>query len=107
MRLLGMMAGLAAAIVVRAPAAHADEPACVVTYAVDAARDVTVSGARCDTPELEPMALAFALTRVEGPFRELLLMQAPVEVEFAFSEAVIRQYSSQHSDAHHQNQEGI
>jgi hypothetical protein len=75
-----------------APAA-ADDPACVVTYAVDAARDITVTGARCATQSLEPAALAFAFARLEGPFRELLAAQAPIEVSFTFSEDLIRAFA--------------
>lgn len=70
------------------------EPSCTVTYAVDAAREITVSDADCDTPGLEPAARAFALFQVEeGGFRSFLLLQAPVEVEFTFSEAAIRAHA--------------
>ena len=106
MRLWGCMGGLGAAAIA-ALSAIAEDPACVVTYAVEATEEISVSGARCDTPALEPVALAFALSRVEGAFRDMLLMQAPVEVEFTFSEAAIRQYSHQRKHEHHQSQEGI
>jgi hypothetical protein len=69
------------------------EPLCVVTYEVNAAREISVTGARCDTRALEPAALAFALARLDGPFRELLAAQAPIEVEFTYSESLIRAHA--------------
>ena len=74
-------------------AAEVREPSCVVSYAVDASREISVTGARCDSRELEPAALAFALARLEGPFRELLAAQAPIEVEFTYSESLIRAHA--------------
>lgn len=79
-----MLAGLAAV---------ADEPSCVVTYSVDSAREIDVTSAVCDDESLETAAMVFAFARLEGPFREMLVMQAPVEVEFTFSEALIRAHA--------------
>jgi hypothetical protein len=85
----------------------AREPSCVVTYAVSAAREISVTGADCDTKGLEPIALAFALSRVEGAFRDMLLMQAPVEIDFTFSEAAIREHSRLQSQRTDLSKEGI
>ena len=93
-----------------APAAAqepAREPSCIVTYAVSAAREISVTGADCDTHGLEPMALAFALSRIEGAFRDMLLAQAPIEIDFTFSEAVIREHDRLHSQRTDLSKEGI
>jgi hypothetical protein len=74
-------------------AAFAAEPSCVVTYSVDSAREIDVTGAVCDDPSLETAAMVFAFARLEGQFREMLVMQAPVEVQFTFSEALIRAHA--------------
>lgn len=92
------VAAFALATLTTPASAQAPEPSCVVTYKVDASHAISVTSARCDTANLEPDALAFALSRLEGGFRDMLLAQAPVELEFTFSESVIRQ--------HHLSQEG-
>jgi hypothetical protein len=93
--MLGVGASLALASSVPA---ETTEPACVVTYAVDSAREITVTGARCATHALESAALAFAFARLEGPFREMLAAQAPIEVSFTFSETLIRAYAAGSGD---------
>ena len=75
--------------------AQSHEPACVVTYAVASSRAVSVRDAHCDTQSLEPAAVAFALSRIEGDFGAALIAQAPIEIEFTFSEAAIRRHQTQ------------
>lgn len=75
--------------------AQSHELACVVTYAVASSRAVSVRNAHCDTQSLEPAAVAFALSRIEGDFGAALIAQAPVEIEFTFSEAAIRRHQIQ------------
>ncbi len=82
-----------AAVGLACASSAADEPACVVTYSVDSSREIDVTAAICDDPSLERAAMVFAFARLEGPFREMLAMQAPVEVEFTFSEALIRAHA--------------
>lgn len=108
-----VLAAFAAAVSLAAPAAFADdlvpnrsvdgigsrvvdnEPSCVVTYAVQTSRQISVREARCDSEWLETDAVAFALSRIEGEFGATLLAQAPIEIEFTFSETVIRRYRLQ------------
>jgi len=66
------------------------EPSCAVTYAITADGAVTVAHVHCDTRELEPAAAVFALARVQGAFAATLAAQAPLEIEFTFSESAIR-----------------
>jgi hypothetical protein len=92
-RLLFATAHVGATLGASATFVQAEEPACVVTYSVDSSREIDVTGAVCDDPSLEMAALVFAFARLEGPFREMLVMQAPVQVEFTFSEALIRAHA--------------
>lgn len=99
LRLIVVASALAgAAWAAAAASAEGRDLSCVVTYAVDASREIAVIGARCDTRSLEPAALTFAFARLEGPFRELLAAQAPIEVSFTFSETLIRAYAEGSGD---------
>jgi hypothetical protein len=93
MRSAWALAGVLAAASSFAAAAESAEPSCIVTYTVDSSREIAVTNARCDDESLESAALVFAFARLEGPFREMLALQAPVEVEFTFSEALIRAHA--------------
>ncbi len=92
LRLCALASAVLATLSCGAPV-QAREPSCVVTYSVDSSRAIDVTAAVCDDASLEDAAMVFAFTQLEGPFREMLVMQAPIEVEFTFSEALIRAHA--------------